>query len=143
MAIAGSKLVVKTIDGLVNDTIKPIKQDESLATHFPMLKKTDGAIDWSCPSITIHNLVRGVNPWPGAYCKIGEDVLKIWSGTVSNLSSNAIAGTVVSIKDGLHIATGEGVYKVSTLQLPGKKKTESKSWINGSRIKVGDILING
>ena len=66
--------------------ITPIKQDDSLATHVKMIKKEDALIDWSKSATTIFNLVRGMNPWPVAFTKIADKMLKIYTSTVDSNS---------------------------------------------------------
>ena len=63
----GADLLVETLRGLEAGTIAPEKQDSARATYAPILKKEDGLIDWKRPAADIHNRVRGLQPWPGAY----------------------------------------------------------------------------
>src|SRR5271157_2862895 len=78
LAAMGADLLVETLAGLVAGTIVPEKQDASQATYARLLKKEDGMVDWSLPAQAIHNRVRGLQPWPGAYTTFRGQTLHIW-----------------------------------------------------------------
>jgi methionyl-tRNA formyltransferase len=78
LAVMGADLLVETLGGLAAGIIIPRKQDPSQATHAPLLKKEDGLIDWRQPAESIHNRVRGLQPWPGAYTIFRGQTLHIW-----------------------------------------------------------------
>ena len=95
------------------------KQDHDLATYAPLLKKEDGLIDFSHSAEDIYNLVRGVDPWPGAWCYLGEERLKIWKTEIVNFSEeiNTNVGEIISL-DGPIIRTGNGYLRLLEVQLP-------------------------
>ena len=78
LAEMGAELLVRTLEGLAAGAIVPEKQDAAQATYAPLLKKEDGPIDWSQPAAAIHNRVRGLQPWPGAYTAFRGQALHIW-----------------------------------------------------------------
>ncbi len=78
LAGMGADLLVETLRGLQAGTVVAEKQDPALATYAPLLKKEDGLIDWSQPAAAIHNRVRGLQPWPGAYTTARGHLLHIW-----------------------------------------------------------------
>ncbi len=78
LADMGANLLIETLDGLRQGKILPEKQDPAKATYAPILKKEDGLIDWRQPALTIHNRVRGLQPWPGAYTTFRGRTLHIW-----------------------------------------------------------------
>src|SRR5450432_3675150 len=82
LAVMGASLLVETIAGLAGGTVVPEKQDPAQATLAPLLKKEDGLIDWSQSAGTIHNRVRGLQPWPGAYTTLRGQTLHIWQSRV-------------------------------------------------------------
>src|SRR5262245_48749581 len=82
LAALGGPLLIETLGKYLSDEIKPQPQDESLQTYAPMLKKEEGAIDWSQPAEAIERLVRAFDPWPGTYTKWNGQVLKILAGRV-------------------------------------------------------------
>ena len=78
LAAMGADLLVETLAGLAAGAIVPEKQDSSQATYARLLKKEDGVVDWSLPAQAIHNRVRGLQPWPGAYTTFRGQTLHIW-----------------------------------------------------------------
>ena len=72
LAVMGADLLVETLAGLAAGRIVPEKQDDAQATLAPLLKKEDGAIDWTQPALAIHNRVRGLQPWPGAHDQLSR-----------------------------------------------------------------------
>src|SRR4051794_5331661 len=87
LAVMGAELLVETLDGLAAGTILPEKQDSAQATYAPLLKKEDGRIDWSQPAATIHNRVRGLQPWPGAYTTFRGQTLHVWRSGIRDQGS--------------------------------------------------------
>lgn len=78
MKVEGAKLLIETIKAIESGSYPRIKQDDSLSTYAPMMDKNLGHIDFEKDSRTIHNLVRGVVPWPGAWCESEYGKIKIW-----------------------------------------------------------------
>ena len=96
LSTLGADLLVETLDGLAAGTITPQKQDSAEATYAPILKKEDGAIDWSQPAVAIHNRARGLQPWPGAYTKFRGQSLHVWRSRVA--SASRAQGTARTIR---------------------------------------------
>jgi methionyl-tRNA formyltransferase len=82
LAVMGADLLVETLSGLAAGKITPEPQDAAQATYAPLLKKDDGLIDWSQDAARIHNRVRGLQPWPGAYTKFRGHNLHIWKSRI-------------------------------------------------------------
>src|SRR5205809_5159162 len=82
LARMGAPLIVKTVQGIVDGTLKPTPQDNSQATLAPMLKKEDGFLNWSRPAREIHNRARAFNPWPGTVAKFRGQLCKILRTTI-------------------------------------------------------------
>ena len=82
LAEMGANLLIETVDGLTQGKILPEKQDPANATYAPILNKQDGLIDWGQPALAIHNRVRGLQPWPGAYTTFRGRTLHIWKSRV-------------------------------------------------------------
>ncbi len=135
----GGEMLVEALGLLGEGKLSPVKQDESLVTYAPMLKKTDGEIDWGKPAIEIRNLIRGLNPWPGTYTKLGDKTLKIYKTKIVD-GQGKPGEVLVSTKNDLHIATGEGALKILELQIEGGKRLDTKSFLTGHHIEKGTIL---
>ena len=108
-----------------------------------MLKKEDGRMDFSLPAVVLHNRVRGLSPWPGAFTELGGKKLRIWKTQVLNAdgSDNASAGTVIAAgKTGIDICCGEGVLRILELQPEGKKNMRAADYLLGHAIEVGTVF---
>ncbi|WP_313577846.1 methionyl-tRNA formyltransferase [Chishuiella sp.] len=132
----GAKLVVKTLDGLENDSLKPHPQDETLELkHAPKIFKEDCKIDWNNSIDTIHNKIRGLSPYPCAWTTYGNDetykTLKIYAGVKTDLVLEADNFQLVLQKNNLYVKLPSGSYEILELQPEGKRKMLAKDFING------------
>ena len=111
MAKAGADLLVRTLEGLAAGTIQPIPQDDAAATLAPIIKKEDGAVDWSHPAQSIHNLIRGLQPWPGAFTSFRGQSLHLWRSRLTDERCDAEPGTLFTRavrEQGLFAVGGDG-----------------------------------
>lgn len=134
----GAKLVVKTLDGLENDSLKPNPQDETLELkHAPKIFKEDCKIDWNNSIDTIHNKIRGLSPYPCAWTTYGNDetykTLKIYAGVKTDLVLEADNFQLVLQKNNLYVKLPSGSYEILELQPEGKRKMLAKDFINGHK----------
>ncbi len=141
----GGRLILSTLDKAEAGTLHPIKQDEAKATHVTMLDKSMGLIDWSMDGAAIERLIRGLNPWPSAYTKYEGKTLKIWSADVAWDTSNQLTtkscGQVIKVdKDSFSVRTGKGILVIHELQLEGKKRMDTASFLRGCHLEIGTIL---
>jgi len=148
----GAKLVIKTLEGLVKNNIKPqnqskfIKSGEVLKTA-PKILQEHCIIDWNSNPVKIHNLIRGLSPYPCArsFLRRGEDVLsvKIFESEPENMEHRFKSGHIIS--DGKHyikVACKNGFVNILTLQLEGKKKMNTLEFLRGFRIASYSIHIS-
>lgn len=139
----GAKLIVETLPKLERGEIMPVPQDEALASHTKMMSKSLGRIDWNNDAVSIERLVRGLNSWPSAYTFWNKKSLKLWRCEVIDAESeNAdLAGKVTSVsKDSFDVACAKGALRVWELQLEGKKRMDTKTFLLGNQVNVGDLL---
>jgi len=140
LAHIGAPLVVTTLRGLVDGSVKPKKQDDRLATHTKMIRKKDGLIDWEKGADEIGRRIRAMTPWPSAYTTFGGRRLIIVDALVGEPAAAAgKPGEIVSL-DPVTIAAGGGTIKLITVKVEGKKATPAESLRAGYRIKTGDLL---
>ena len=135
----GAQLMVQTLEQLHD--ITPQKQNSDLATYAPLLKKEDGLIDFSKSAQEIYNLVRGVNSWPGAWCYLGDDRLKIWSTEIVQ-NTNLVQGKpgeIISLEEPI-VQTGDGLLKLLDVQLAGKNRGPASNLKNANKISLGQSL---
>ena len=138
---AGANLIVETLEKLDKGEITPVPQDDSQASYVKMMKKSLGKIDWSMDAVSIERLVRGLNSWPSAYTFYEGKSLKLWNCDVLEESCVETPGTIVRVnKDSIDVATGNGVLRILELQLEGKKRMDTKSFLLGNAWKAGMLL---
>jgi methionyl-tRNA formyltransferase len=134
----GAKLLLQTIRGLKEGSIKDIPQREEEATYAAMLKKEDGEIDWTQPARVIERLVRAFSPWPSAYTHWRKQLLKVYRASVMNEKSQVPPGEVVRADDqGLWVNTGDRVLNLQEVQLENRKRLPSSEFVRGARIEKG------
>jgi methionyl-tRNA formyltransferase len=138
LAVMGADLLVETLAGLAAGSIVPEKQDDSQATHAPLLKREDGRIDWSAAAVTIHNRVRGLQPWPGAFTSFRGQTLHLWK-TRTAAGSRGAAGRIVSLRP-LLLASGDGELELLEVQMEGRKRMSGADFVNGQRVALGEVL---
>jgi len=145
----GAGLLMQQLPFILKGEITPVPQDDLIATYAPMLKKEMGLISWQRPALEIHNLVRGLYPWPGAYTFLNGKRIKIKKTlVVSNLSAcNAQAdngqgmpGEIIALQDGIDVLTGSGILRIIELQVEGARPLDYKTFLSGRQIKISEIL---
>jgi len=144
LAGIGAGVLADTLDGIESGSLRPEPQDERGASRAPKLKKEDGRIDWSLSATEIVNLVRGVNPWPGAFAILDGEALKVWRAEPVLLpETDALPpGTVVtaSPRTGLIVAAGSGAVSLTEIQAEGKRRMAAKDYLAGHHLKPGTKL---
>jgi len=133
----GAGLIVRALDNLSG--LSHEEQDNDKATYAPMLKKETGRIDWTRPAVDIERLVRGLDPWPGAYSERGADRIKIWGAKALPDETSMMPGTVAgSGRDGITVAAGTGALLVTELQGPGGRRMSARDYLAGHKMKTGE-----
>ncbi len=142
LAELGSVTLLKAIKGLKEGTLIPVPQDNSLATLAPMLKKDDGLIDWQKDAKEIECLIRGLDPWPTAFCFLDGGRLRLFNPEVVYRESDAPPGTVLQAdKRGILIACGNNCLLIKEIQPQGKKRMPAESFLCGHPIAAGTLLL--
>ena len=136
LSVMGADLLVETLTKLSG--ITPIKQDESQATYTAKITKELCPIDWSLKNTEVHNKVRGLQTWPVATTTLNGKDVKIHSTLLCDKMGKA--GEVISTNP-LTVACGEGSLIIKELQLSGKKRMDSKSFLLGHPLNIGDKFI--
>lgn len=143
LAVLGAELIVDAIPKIETGAITPVKQKDEDSSYAKMLQKSMGKIDWEKPAVQIERLVRGLNSWPSAYTSYHGKTLKIWESSLvqSDENDTSEAGEVVSVeKDAFLVQTGEGILKVTQVQLEGKKRMPVKDFLLGYQMQAGERL---
>lgn len=138
----GAKLCVKVLRDLEEGTAVREKQpEESTTPYAKMIDKKMGEVDWKKSAKEIEQLIRGLNPWPSAYTKVHGKTLKLWKAKVLLETSQMNPGQIVKVtKDSLAVQTGQGMLEIQELQLEGKKRMDTSSFLRGYVLAEGESL---
>lgn len=157
LSVLGANLLVKTLPKIEAGEIIPVKQQEEDASYVRMLTKDMGRIDWKRDADALERLVRGMNPWPSAYCSFRGKSLKVWAAEVSfeeqkeesgyagffrhNENREINPGEVLLVtKDSICVQTGKGVLVLKEVQLEGKKRMPVQDFLLGCQVKAGEVF---
>ncbi len=139
LAGLGAELLLVALARLKAGALKETRQDDSQATLAPMLKKEIGNLDWTQPAAAVRNLVRGVDPWPGAQTYLDGEVLKVWGARLAE--GRGTPGEVLGIEPrGLVVACGEAALSLAELQLPGRRRVPAAAFVAGRPLPPGTRL---
>ncbi len=134
LANASPDLLMKTIEMFTKGEITPEKQNEEDSTYAAMLSKDEAVIDWSKSALEIHNLIRGMSPWPVAYTCLDGKKLKIYSSCLTDEKTGLDVGKVKEDKDSILVACGDGmILSLTSVQLEGSKRMDAKSFLLGHK----------
>ena len=140
---SGAKLLVETLPMLEDGSAVFEKQpEESTTPYAAMISKKMGELDWAKSATELERLIRGLNPWPSAFSHLNGKTLKIWEASVEEENGEKKApGTVLQADaKGFRIQTGEGILKIDTLQMEGKKRMDAQAFLRGYTVEEGMIL---
>lgn len=133
----GANVLIETLEQLSNGTLKRIPQTDEGSCYATMIGKETGNIDWKEPARAVHNLVRGLDSWPGAYTFLDGGKYKIWRTKILDGRTDAAPGTILQAdKRGLVVAAGGGLLEVVELQAPGGKRMAARDYLLGHAISL-------
>jgi len=130
MSMLGAEVVLKTVDLIDSGDFQLKKQDDSLASPAPKITKETGKIDWNKSAEEIHNLIRGLSPFPGAHFFFNEKQIKIYKTKITN-SEKINPAEIKQTKKELFIGTGSGTLQILELQQEGKKRMTTEEFLRG------------
>lgn len=144
LATLGASAIVEALPLIESGALVPTPQDDAKSTYAGMLKKDMGLIDFSDDCAKIERYVRGLNSWPSAYTSYKGKTLKIWESSVATdgcLKKDVVPGEVVAVdKQSIYVCCGNGVLKITSVQLEGKKRMNVSDFLLGYHIEVGEKL---
>lgn len=137
----GSTLLLTTIDKMAKGEITPEKQTEE-TFYAKMLDKKMAHINWNEKAESIHNLIRGLVPWPLAFTEYKGEKVKIFESKVLDETTDKQPGTILSVnKKGIKVACKDAVLLVKRVQFPNKKPLTVAEYINGHKIEENVVLL--
>jgi methionyl-tRNA formyltransferase len=134
LAETGASLLIETLRKMEEGSLKPVPQT-GIPSYAPPLRKEDGRIKWAGTAEDIYNFVRGMYPWPCAYCYLKNERIKITR--VEVLKGPGIAGRVENAGEELIVGTGKELISIIELQPEGKKLMTAQDFLRGRRLKEG------
>jgi methionyl-tRNA formyltransferase len=142
LADIGAGLLIRVLDQIAEGTAHEEPQDDASATYAPRLSKEEGLIDWSTPSLAIHNRVRGLYPWPHAYTFLNGARLIVRRSHPEVTLTEMTPGTIVRITgDAIHVATGNGEQlAIVEVQPEGRRPMAVRDFAAGHRVAAGDLF---
>jgi len=142
LANIGAGAIMQALDLIEQGKAGFASQDKTRVSLAPKLKKEDGLINWQEQALQIHNRIRGLQPWPGAFTYLEDKLLKICQSRVVEGGKDKAPGEIVGIdsKLGILVQTGRAQLLITALQLEGKKKMSAAEFILGYNIEIGKRL---
>ncbi|MGW5202974.1 methionyl-tRNA formyltransferase [Streptomyces spiralis] len=140
LAFAGSGLLVATMDGIEDGTLKAVPQPAEGVTLAPKITVEDARIDWSAPALRVDRVVRGCTPAPGAWTTFRGERLKLIQVALAPQRTDLAPGALAAGKNDLHVGTGSHAVELLWVQAQGKKPMRAADWAHGVRITEGETL---
>ena len=135
LSVLGAGTLIDTLRGMRSGFLKPIPQ-QGEATYAPPLKKEDGRIDWQMGAKNLASFIRGMNPWPSAFCSFGNERIKVTRAKAVDGSGEP--GRIEKASSGiLLVGTAKGLLMIEELQPEGKKAMSAAAFLAGRRLKEG------
>ena len=131
LSLLGSEALLQALPGIADGSLKGQPQDDSKAEYAAKLNKAEAVMDWQRSAQELGRQVRAFNPWPVAQTNLSGKVLRIWHAEPLQGGDGVVPGTVMACgRDGIDVATGDGLLRVKTLQLPGKRAMSAADFLN-------------
>ncbi|RCX16780.1 methionyl-tRNA formyltransferase [Anaerobacterium chartisolvens] len=142
LSALGAEVLKETLERLKIGTLERVPQLDEEATYAPIMTKETGLIDWSGDCARIHNLVRGTNPWPGAYTFYKGERMRVWkTEAIDDLSCSGRPGCICKVTDGSIIAAcGSGMVRILELQFDSCRRMTAEEYMRGHKIDEGEFL---
>ena len=128
----GADLLIKTLDKLQIGELFPIKQDDSLSTYAPLLKKDTGRIIWTKSAREIHNLIRGL--YGNAFSFIDDKKFKIFRAKIAENDFSLAPGEIKIINQRFFVGTGDNTLEILEIQAPNSKKLNAAEFLRGNKV---------
>jgi methionyl-tRNA formyltransferase len=149
LAQQGPQALLQALEGLAKGELSADKQDESQANYAQKLTKEEAHLDWNKSAKQLWQEVRAFNPWPVSYFEHQGNSIKVWQTKVTEGATKQLPGTIIAAgKQGIEIATADGILTLLSLQLPGKKALDVADILNsraewftpGTRLGAAEAL---
>jgi methionyl-tRNA formyltransferase len=142
LSVLGGCLLIETLKKVVKRSLKPVPQNDFLATYAEKILKDTGHINWTTTSREILYLINGTDPAPGAYVIYQNEKIKCFHPETMTWEGQEKPGTILiaNDQDGLLVKTQDGALKIGSVQAPGKKRMDATVFLRGRKLEIGTIL---
>ncbi len=141
LAGLGATAMTEALELLAAGRLPSVEQDDSLATHAPMLTRRDGLLDFSQPAATSYNRYRGVAAWPGTFFPLSGSDIKVHDMSPVQGESGPPGAVLNVTADGVLVACGQDALLLRQLQSPGRKRLPAQAWASGAQVGPGANLM--
>ena len=136
LAVLGADLMTQTIKDFLAGNLKPVDQDENLATYSELISKNDGFLDWTRPAVKLERQIRAFNPWPGSFAKLnmkktGSVRVSVWQADIADKIDYIAPGQYKVDRGRLLFQSGDKSLSIKKIQLPGKKIMDIAEFLRG------------
>jgi methionyl-tRNA formyltransferase len=140
LAFAGAGLLVATMDGIEDGSLRAVPQSAEGVSHAPKITAGDARIDWSLPALRVDRVVRGCAPAPGAWTVFRGERLKVRAAAPAPQVTGLAPGELAAGKKSVHAGTGSHAVELLWVQPQGKKPMQAADWARGVRVGQGERL---
>jgi len=141
LAALGSGALLKTLPNVEALQAKAEEQDDSQSNYASKLQKSEATIDWQHSAESISRKIHAFNPWPIAQTEWQSKTFRIWDAQALPQEHNNNAGDIIAVsKQGIDVATGDGILRITSVQLPGKRAMAVSDFLNSNTIEIGEHL---
>jgi len=140
LAELGADALVDVMHGIIDGSSAAVAQDNSAATHAPLLAKADGHLDFSASAVELERKVRAFFPWPGAHATKGDVRVAISKASVDGETSGEPGEVVEASGRGVVVACGAGGLRLEEIKPAGKKSMAAAAWVAGRGVVVGELF---
>ncbi len=135
LSLLGAEALMEALPGIIDGSLSARQQDNESSTYAKKLDKQEAAIDWTLSALEIERKVRAFNPWPVAYSPYASGNLRFWEAHAMDGAVVAPGTVMAASKEGVDVATGKGLLRITRLQLPGKRAMSATDFINSQQIQ--------
>lgn len=141
LMVLGAETLAQTLALVAEGKAPRTPQDHQMATYASLLTRDTERIDWEKPAQAVHNLIRGLTPWPGAFCYHNEKILKVWSSEYLPEAKGGRPGEILEVSpQGPVVAAGTGALRLREVQPENRRRMDAGEYVRGYDLEVGETL---